>query len=69
MDGSKSGDNRIMEWITLVKNNIPCDILEKKYEFQRQTAAGDWVSTTLELYLILSNVINNKWNYRYQEIK
>ena len=56
------------EWITLVKYNIPCDILEEKYKFQRQTGAGDWVSTELELYLILSNVINNKWNYRYKEI-
>ena len=58
-----------MEWKTLVKYNIPCDILEEKYQFQRQTAAGDWVNTELELYLILSNVINNKWNYRYKEVK
>ena len=56
-------------WKTLVKGDIPTDILKGRYQFQSQTNAGDWVNTELELYLILCNVINNKVNYRYREIK
>ena len=57
------------EWKTLVKYNVPCDILLDIYEFERLTKEGDWVKTEIALFLILSCVIGDKFIYRYRKIE